>query len=277
MIIYKATNLINNKIYIGQTRESLDVRIGKHIRSAKSEQNRGLTSIYFHNALLKYGVENFKWEIIDTATTDEELNEKEIYWIAAYDAMNKEIGYNEASGGKSGFKSQAVKDKISQKKKENWQDPELAQRMRDGLAKATTVWQQHCEENRIEKVCKCCGKIFKVPPHMEKQKYCSQECANEVNIKKATVAAAEANHKSAELKHSAFKDEVLEWSINNSDLVLSCPKNKISTTLIDLQQIANKYNMKDWRVISNAICGKPAKKALIEYLQDYVKRYAVLV
>lgn len=47
----------------------------------------------------KYGIENFNIEIIDIATTKEELNTKEIYWIKEYNATNREIGYNLTIGG----------------------------------------------------------------------------------------------------------------------------------------------------------------------------------
>lgn len=268
MIIYKATNLINNKIYIGQTTESLETRIGKHWRKAKSEYSRGLTSVYFHNALLKYGLENFKWEVIDTANNIDELNDKEIYWIDKLQAQIKGIGYNETSGGKSGFKSQEVKDKISRKKIENWQDPELAEKMREGLKKATKIWQEKCKQNLVELKCECCGKIFKVPPFEAKtRKYCSNNCANSINIQKATEAASIANHLRAEANYTNYKQEVMHWIKNNKTLIMTCPKNKISTTLIALQEIAADYNITDWRTIGRALCGESSKRKLLEYLQ----------
>jgi hypothetical protein len=54
MLIYKATNKINNKSYIGQTTETLDIRIRRHLYSIKTRRN-----YYFCNALRKYGKENF--------------------------------------------------------------------------------------------------------------------------------------------------------------------------------------------------------------------------
>jgi len=59
-IIYKVTNLINNKIYIGQTTGSLEKRKIKHISCAKLNSN-----IYFHKALNKYGIGSFDWEILE--------------------------------------------------------------------------------------------------------------------------------------------------------------------------------------------------------------------
>ena len=94
MIIYKATNLINDKIYIGLTTKSLEHRISVHKKDSKRHNT------YFYQAIRKYGFENFKWEVVDTAITMEELEEKERYYIKLYGSFdNKEIGYNTQSGG----------------------------------------------------------------------------------------------------------------------------------------------------------------------------------
>ncbi len=58
MIIYKATNKINNKSYIGQTQHSLESRNSQHYRDYKDSNTS------FHKALRKYGKENFEWKII---------------------------------------------------------------------------------------------------------------------------------------------------------------------------------------------------------------------
>lgn len=101
MIIYKVTNLVNNKIYIGQTSQSLKRRQSRHLSSAFSNDS----NYAFHKAIRKYGKENFDWEIIDNSETQEELNEKEIYWIKFYNSFS-EHGYNMTLGGNgsSGYK-----------------------------------------------------------------------------------------------------------------------------------------------------------------------------
>jgi hypothetical protein len=97
MIIYKITNLINNKVYIGKTIKSTEWRFKKHCYDARKNPN---TKNHFHRALLHYGQENFKIEQIDSASTKTELNEKEQYWIHYYKA--KEAGYNMTYGGDGG-------------------------------------------------------------------------------------------------------------------------------------------------------------------------------
>jgi group I intron endonuclease len=94
MIIYKCTNTINNKIYVGKTEKSLERRIRGHIANAKHG-----TNYHFHNALRKFGSDNFRWETIDTARTREELIQKEIGWIDLLKSNNRLIGYNTTAGG----------------------------------------------------------------------------------------------------------------------------------------------------------------------------------
>ena len=85
MIIYKTTNLINNKIYIGQDINNNYLYIG--------------SGTILKNAIKKYGKENFKKEILESCSSKEELDLKEEYWINYYNSTDKTIGYNIANGG----------------------------------------------------------------------------------------------------------------------------------------------------------------------------------
>lgn len=100
-LIYKVTNLINNKIYIGQTTRSFNRRKIEHINQAlHPETYKRKPCRYFHAALVKYGLENFKWEILFECKTKEELNNKEIYLIKEFNSYGKN-GYNLSIGGDS--------------------------------------------------------------------------------------------------------------------------------------------------------------------------------
>lgn len=92
-IIYKITNLINNKVYIGQTERTLKERWKQHRYSKGCK--------YLHNAILKYGVENFKIEEIERVPI-KDLDEREIYWISFYNSTDRTVGYNILKGGKLG-------------------------------------------------------------------------------------------------------------------------------------------------------------------------------
>lgn len=95
-IIYKATNLINNKVYIGLNTTSLEARMYQHKSAFKSVNHNNYNS-KFYRAIRKYGWDNFSWEIIDTSDCPEEIKEKEIYWIRKYDSYYN--GYNSTLGG----------------------------------------------------------------------------------------------------------------------------------------------------------------------------------
>jgi len=94
-IVYKATNLETNEVYIGSTTSTLDTRKKDHIQKA----NKG-NGHFFQEAIGTYGPEAFQWEEIDTASSINELAEKEREYIFKYNS--KEEGYNCDSGG--GFK-----------------------------------------------------------------------------------------------------------------------------------------------------------------------------
>ena len=84
--IYKITNNINGKIYIGQT---------KNVKKRFKEHINAETNSAIHNAIKKYGKENFTFEIIEGPIKN--YNEREIYWIEFYNSYRN--GYNLTIGG----------------------------------------------------------------------------------------------------------------------------------------------------------------------------------
>ena len=131
MIIYKATNTVNNKVYIGQTINTLEYRKNQHFRETK-RPNRPNT--YFHNAINKYGESSFVFEEIDSANTQEELDCKERYWISFYHSNDRGKGYNLDEGGRSGGKkSEETRKKIGITTLEKWKDSVTREKMLDGL------------------------------------------------------------------------------------------------------------------------------------------------
>ena len=95
MIIYRYTNKVNNKVYIGQTGQTLKQRHSVHICSVKGNHD----DFAIHRAMRKYGIDNFLLEQIDSASTQPELNEKEIYWIKHHQSFGTDKGYNMTPGG----------------------------------------------------------------------------------------------------------------------------------------------------------------------------------
>ena len=104
MIIYKATNKINGKVYVGQTVKTLESRWKRHC----GKWGCGAIS----KAIKKYGSENFTVEKIDCAESKNGLNEKEKYWVDFYGCISPK-GYNLKSGGDQVTFSEETKKKIS--------------------------------------------------------------------------------------------------------------------------------------------------------------------
>ena len=86
--IYKVTNKVTGKSYIGQTRNTVEFRWRQHY---KTKDNK-----YFHKAIQKYGKENFEVTTLEVCPV-EQLNDREIYYINKYDTFKK--GYNLTKGG----------------------------------------------------------------------------------------------------------------------------------------------------------------------------------
>ena len=87
MIIYKTTNLINNKIYIG--------------KDCKNKPSYYGSGILIKRAIKKYGKENFKKETLEVCNKDN-ICEREIFWISELNSQDIKIGYNICNGGESG-------------------------------------------------------------------------------------------------------------------------------------------------------------------------------
>lgn len=104
VVIYRATNSLNGKSYIGYD-SSWPRRKSVHLWEAKSKS----TGVVFHQALKRYGSKNFKWEVLyESDDADFTLNIMEGYFIKLYNTHYKHggSGYNMSYGGEgqTGFK-----------------------------------------------------------------------------------------------------------------------------------------------------------------------------
>lgn len=95
MIIYKITNLINQKIYIGLTTCTLKERWQNHKGCVKSDPR------HLYRSMRKYGIENFKIEIVEETDSLEKLAQLEDYYINLYNSRDPNIGYNLSAGGQT--------------------------------------------------------------------------------------------------------------------------------------------------------------------------------
>jgi group I intron endonuclease len=129
MYIYKTTNIQNNLVYIGQTIRDLHVT-EKYLGSGR----------LLKEAILEYGIENFKKEILEYCPTLEILNEREIFWINYYNSTNKNVGYNLSKGGTNANLSPFIKESLNtveakisatSRNKKKWEDSEYRKKVTD--------------------------------------------------------------------------------------------------------------------------------------------------
>ena len=127
-VVYKATNLVNDKIYIGQTTGPLFKRKSSHIKNKNK--------VGFAGAIKKYGRENFVFEEIYTAFDAQELNRVEEFYILFYKSAERQFGYNIvkfASQGTKGYKHSV----------------ENIKKMVEGRMKSR-VYKPHTEETKLK-------------------------------------------------------------------------------------------------------------------------------
>jgi group I intron endonuclease len=160
-VIYKITNNINNKIYIGQTIHTFDKRYWNNLY--KYTHN-----IYLKRAIKKYGIENFHIDKeVYIAYSKEELDKKEKELIKLYKCNNKKYGYNYLSGGHNGTHNAESRKKISEAQK----------------GQLNHMYGKYGKENpkysRVPMNCSYCGKeieVLKSNIKRSKHHYCSIEC-----------------------------------------------------------------------------------------------------
>lgn len=88
MIIYKTVNLLNGKIYIG--------------KDSKNDPNYYGSGLILKQSIEKHGIENFRKEILEECANQENLCEREIFWIGYFNSQDRNVGYNIADGGLGG-------------------------------------------------------------------------------------------------------------------------------------------------------------------------------
>jgi len=104
-VIYKITNKLDGRIYIGQTKQAIEERFKQHTKA----------DTYIGNSISKHGAENFTIEVIEECSNQDQLNKHEIFWIEKLDCKRPN-GYNCTDGGEGvlGFKhTEETKAQIS--------------------------------------------------------------------------------------------------------------------------------------------------------------------
>lgn len=111
MHIYKWTHIESGRCYIGQSIQEPNQRRLEHICNSRHTPK----TYHFHNALKKYGIDAFAWEVIATAESIEELNELEEKYVNLYDSINN--GFNIRQPGQNKLHSTESKKRMSEAQK----------------------------------------------------------------------------------------------------------------------------------------------------------------
>jgi group I intron endonuclease len=137
--VYKTTNLINGKIYVGQDLHNNPNYLG--------------SGIALNNAIKKYGKENFKKETLEECDNKEILNLREVYWIDKLNAIN--TGYNIAKGGTGGdtLTKHPEKDVIYKKRSQAIRDAYNRMSVEEKKKKFSSEEKRiHCAEIQRERM-----------------------------------------------------------------------------------------------------------------------------
>ena len=171
MIIYKTVNLLNNKFYIG--------------KDVKNNPNYLGSGLKLKRAIKKYGIENFKKEIIECCDTRKKLNEREIFWIEKLNSQNPKIGYNISNGGDGGSPmlgkkhSEETKNKISKSNK-----GKIVIISEETKKKISKKLKNRKLNSLSEETKKKISEANKGKPHSVKGRKLSQEIKNKISTSK---------------------------------------------------------------------------------------------
>lgn len=110
--IYLISNDVNNKLYVGQTIQTLKKRFNGHCCYSKSDRS---DNMLIKRAIHKYGKDKFHITLLEECPQDK-MNEREVYWVSFYDSYNK--GYNLTEGGQDSnyFSLHRLEDTVDIKK-----------------------------------------------------------------------------------------------------------------------------------------------------------------
>lgn len=190
--IYKIENLINHKVYIGQS-VNIEKRWQAEKNAAKTEKDKAY-NYPLSRAFRKYGVENFSFQVLEECTRNA-LNEKEKYYIQKYNSYFN--GYNQTLGGDTS--SRVPKEKIvgvindlkttnlfHREIAEKWQ---ITQEMVQGI-NTGRYWYNEVEDYPLQKKTKPQG-------HKTKQQFFCSVCGKQITrgAKKCAKCANKGHHK----------------------------------------------------------------------------------
>lgn len=120
--VYKIRNIVNNKVYIGSTSVSFKGRLCNHFGQLRKNKH---PNSYLQSSYNKYGEENFEISILYIGNVEDEIRDKEQYYITTLETCNPSIGYNLDSDVYRKYRDETVNKKISETLKRKYKSGEI--------------------------------------------------------------------------------------------------------------------------------------------------------
>lgn len=138
-VVYKHTNTINGKAYVGQVSKPtlliedpdqlVDIRWRQHCNAAKRK-----SSAAFHRAIRKYGEAAFEHEVLEVCDSLENCLTRESYWIKYHKTTTDESGYNMTTGGEGYYVTDEIRSKMRARGKEIMSRPDVLAKLSKPIA-----------------------------------------------------------------------------------------------------------------------------------------------
>lgn len=143
--IYIITNKVNGKVYIGKTLNFHKRKIN-YLSAIKHKRIKQINH-YFLNAFLKYGTENFSFDVLEVCEVGD-LSKRELYWMRHYQSTNRDKGYNLRMDSSTGMIChQRTRDRLSKTIREQY---ETGVRSREEMSKRTSeMWKDEDRKQRM--------------------------------------------------------------------------------------------------------------------------------
>ena len=237
--IYKITNQVNGKVYIGQS-INIKQRWKNHKKDAFWEKGEDY-HYPLYKAMRKYGLANFSFEVLEECNR-EQLNEKEIFYISQYNAYGK--GYNQNAGGNSAPHSikldvDIVKQIITLLKTTNHSNTELAKKFQisEGMIRAINsgeCWPQPNEKYplRVLRQRDSVGKIIKKSPKTHTCAQCGtpiwptsilcKKCANDNKAQNRKIKRPQRLELAKMVSESSFVAVGKEFGVSGNTIAKWC-------------------------------------------------------
>jgi group I intron endonuclease len=145
--IYKITNILNNKVYIGQTMQFIEKRITYHFSYLKRNQH---SNQYLQKSYNKYGKDSFIWEVLEKEiTSSEDAMIREQFYIDKEKSLLEEFGFNLKNAGSKGKQLDSTKKKISDTLNKNGKKNKKILQYEIKTGKIITEWDSSikCEKS----------------------------------------------------------------------------------------------------------------------------------